>query len=254
MVKAEDMLIVDSHIHLGASRVTESVYTEAHLLATQEKWGVDVSVVLPLPYAVPSQEAVHDRIYHLSQEHPGKFFGVVELSPSLEDEPYWKEAERCFTQLGFVAVKLHTYLQPVNPLSTFANKVFEVAKHFKVPVIVHTGLGVPFAMPSLLIPRAKEYPDVPIILSHAGNNIYTAEAIIAAQLCDNIILEPSWCSNTRVKEMVKKIGSDRVMMASDGPANVPVELTIFKTIDLTDAQLEDCLGRTAVRVLKLPIK
>jgi uncharacterized protein len=132
--------------------------------------------------------------------------------------------------------------------------VFEVAKHYKVPVIVHTGLGVPFSMPSLLMPRAKQYPELPIILSHAGNNFYTAEAVIAAEFCENIFLEPSWCSNTRVKEMIKKIGSQRVMMASDGPANVPIELAIFRSIDLTERELEDCLGGTAIRVFKLPVK
>lgn len=247
------MLIVDSHIHLGSCRVTESNYTEAQLLETHEKWGVDISVVLPLPHAVPSPEAAHERIHRLCEDHPGKFFGVVELSPALEDEPYWREAERCFKQFGFVAVKLHTYLQPVHPLWKFADKVFEVAKHFKVPVLVHTGLGMPFSLPSLLIPRARQYPDLPIILAHAGNNFYTAEAVMAAQLCDNIFLEPSWCGITSVKDMVNRIGSDRVMMASDGPANVPVELTIFRNCDLTDSQLEDCLGRTAARVLNLPV-
>ena len=247
------MLIIDSHIHLGASRVTESNYTEAQLLGTHEKWGVDVSIVLPLPHAAPSPEALHERIHHLCEDHSGKFFGVVELSPMLEDEPYWKEAERCFKQFGFVAVKLHTYLQPVHPQWKFADKVFEVAKHFQVPVMVHTGLGVPFAMPSLLIPRAKQHPDLPIILSHAGNTFYSDEAVMAAQTCDNIFLEPSWCTITSVRDMVNRIGSDRVMMASDGPLNVPVELTKFRNIDLTDSQLEDCLGRTAARVFKLPV-
>jgi len=248
------MRIVDSHIHLGGSRVTPNVYTEAQLLGTHEKFGVDISLVLPLPHALPSPKEVHDQVYKLTQDHPGKFFGVMEYSPGADEDEYWKEAERCFTKLGFVAVKLHTYLQPVNPQSKFADKVFEVAKHYKVPVIVHTGLGVPFSMPSLLMPRARQYPELPIILSHAGNNFYTAEAIIAAEFCENIFLEPSWCSNTRVGEMVKKIGSQRVMMASDGPANVPIELAIFRSIDLTERELEDCLGGTAIKVFKLPVK
>ena len=248
------MLIIDSHIHLGGSRVTPNVYTEAQLLGTHEKFGVDVSLVLPLPHALPGPEKVHDQVYKLTQDHPGKFFGVMEYSPGADEDAYWKEAERCFTKLGFVAVKLHTYLQPVNPQSKFADKVFEVAKHYKVPVIVHTGLGVPFSMPSLLMPRARQYPELPIVLSHAGNNFYTAEAIIAAEFCENIFLEPSWCSITRVKEMVKKIGSQRVMMASDGPANVPIELAVFRSIDLTERELEDCLGGTAVKVFKLPVK
>ncbi len=248
------MLVIDSHTHLGGSLVTESVYTEAELLAAMEKWSVAISLVIPLPHGTPSPEAMHDRIYGLTQEKPDRFFGVADLNPMLSEEAYWKEAQRCFKDLGFVALKLNPRLHPCNPLSRFATKVFEVGKHFKVPVIVHTGLGSPFSLPSLMITRAREFPDVSIILAHAGATYYTSEAIVAAEICDNIWLEPSWCGSDRVKEAIRKLGSARVMMGSDVPINLPVELTKYRTLGLTDGQLEDCLARTAAHVFRLPIK
>ena len=114
--------------------------------------------------------------------------------------------------------------------------------------------GLPFSLPSLLIPRAKEFPELRIVLAHAGNNFYVAEAIIAAQCCDNILLEPSWCGPHRVKEAVHKLGAGRILFGSDLPLNVIVELTKFRNIGLTDTQLEQCLSGNAIREYKLPVQ
>jgi len=92
------------------------------------------------------------------------------------------------------------------------------------------------------------------VLAHAGNKFYVAEAIIAAQCCDNILLEPSWCGPHRVKEAVYKLGAGRILFGSDLPLNVIVELTKFRNIGLTDTQLEQCLSGNAIREYKLPVQ
>ncbi len=247
------MRIIDSHTHLGVSRLSENEYTAEMQLEAQKKWGIDVSLVLPIPKSPGGPAAAHDEIHKLCKNHPGRFFGVLDLDPSMEDGAYWKEAERCVKQLGFVGVKLHTYFHPCNPLSPFTDKVFEMAKQFNIPVIVHTGLISTFGLPSLQVQRAKEFPTVKIVLAHMGYNAYTSEAIIAAQLCENIFLESSWTGPGRVKEAIKKLGSSRVMMGADQLINIPWELAKMRNIGLNDAQLEDCLGRTAATVFKLPL-
>ena len=109
-----------------------------------------------------------------------------------------------------------------------------------------------FGLPSLQVQRAKEFPEVKIVLAHMGYNAYTAEAIVAAQICDNIFLETSWTGPGRVKEAIRKLGSTRVMMGADQLINIPWELAKLRNIDLDDAQLEDCLGKTATTIFKLP--
>jgi len=246
------MPIIDSHAHLGESRLSPNVYTEEMILDGQKKNGIDISIVLPIPKAPAGHAANHDQIHKLCQDHPGRFYGVVDLDPSIDDDAFWNEFKRCIDELGFVGFKLHTYYHPVNPLTHFANKIYEAAKQFQVPIIVHTGMVCPFGLPSIQIQRAKEYPDVKIILAHMGYNNYTAEAIIAAQLCENIFLETSWTGPGRVREAIKKLGSERVMMGSDQIINIPWELTKIRTIGLNDKQLEDCLGGTAAKVFGLP--
>jgi predicted TIM-barrel fold metal-dependent hydrolase len=122
-----------------------------------------------------------------------------------------------------------------------------------VPVIVHTGAGAPNALPSLLMPRAKEFPDVRIVLSHAGAFIYTEEAIIVAKHYGNIYLEPSWCGAPQLRQMINAIGIERIMFGSDGPQNVGPELAKVEAIDMTDREKELYLGKNAINFYDLKI-
>ncbi len=114
-------------------------------------------------------------------------------------------------------------------------------------------MSAPFALPSLLIPRAKQFPDLPIVVAHAGANYYTAEAIIAAQLCPNLYLEQSWCGTPRVRGMIDAIGASRVMFGADMPVNIASELAKYRAIGLAPDQLEQCLAGTARELFKLPL-
>jgi predicted TIM-barrel fold metal-dependent hydrolase len=153
--------------------------------------------------------------------------------------------------LGFVGVKLHTIGHALDPGSTDASTVFRTAHQLGVPVMVHTGPGMPFADPSLLIARAREFPDVTIVLAHAGAAIVTGTAIAAAEVCDNIVLETSWCRPGDIGAMIARLGADRVMFGSDAPNNVSTEVAKYASLDLTPQQREAVLEGTARRVFHL---
>ena len=244
-------MIIDSHSHLGHSPIFSAGVTEDLLRGTMEANDIDVSIVMPAAGAEPV--AAHDAIAELCSRRPGTFFGMVSMTPLIGREAYEREARRCIRELGFKAIKLHPQAHAVSPTFEVSDVVFEMAVELGVPVMVHTGAGAPFALPSLLIRRARQYPELKIILAHAGFAIYTEEAIVAAEVCDNIYLEPTWCIAGDIRRMVKSLGPERVMFGGDLPTNVPVELTKYRTLDLTDAERESCLWRTARDVFDLPV-
>ena len=244
-------MIIDAHSHLGYSEIFSAGVTEELLLATMEANGIDVSMVMPAAGSDP--RPTHDAIADLTMRHPGRIFGMVSMTPLIGRSAYEREAERCIRELGFKAIKLHPQAHAVSPAFEVSNVVFEMADALGVPVMVHTGSGAPFALPSLLIRRARQYPQLKIILAHAGFAIYSEEAIIAAEVCDNIYLEPTWCIAGDIRRMVKMLGPQRVMFGGDLPSNVPVELTKYRTLDLTDEERAWCLARTARDVFDLPL-
>lgn len=237
-------MIVDSHAHLGSCRVFDLTITADDLLGTMDRNGVDASIVLPLPGA-PDSAAVHDEIARLGQKHPGRIYGVASLNPHCDPDVYFEEVSRCVQQLGFVGVKLHPLGHSCAPTGADAEKVFETARALGITVIVHTGTGVPFSLPAMVIPRAQQYPDVRIVLAHAGANMYTAEAIIAAQVCPNIYLETSWCGPNRIRQAVQALGPQRVMFGGDLPDNVATDLTKYRTGGLSAEEQEITLGQAA---------
>jgi uncharacterized protein len=159
--------------------------------------------------------------------------------------------ERCVKDLHFVGVKLHTIGHGVCALSEDGDRVFATAHALGIPAMVHTGPGVPFALPSLCIPAAQKYPGLKIILAHAGFAVFSAEAQVAASVCGNLYLETSWCIGEDIRWMISTIGPERVMLGADLPSNVPVEIAKYRALDLAPEIYDRVMGGAAVEVFQL---
>jgi hypothetical protein len=243
--------VVDAHAHLGECRVFGLQSQEAELVRAMDENGIDATIVQPFPGAVDPVQA-HDRIAALCARYPGRFFGLASLSPHSDQKAYERELRRAVEELKFVGVKIHTIGHAVNPLSQDGDLVFRLGNELGIPVMVHTGPGMPFALPSLCIPAARKYPRLKIVLAHAGFAVFSAEAQVAASECTNIYLETSWCIGEDIRWMIDTLGPDRVMMGSDLASNVPVELAKYKALSLAPEAYAKVMGGTASAAFKLP--
>ena len=133
-----------------------------------------------------------------------------------------------------------------SPLTPQSQKAFETAVKLNIPVIIHTGNGVPCAFPSLAIPVAKAYPELSMVLAHSGAGMYGAEALIA-----NITLEPSLTTVMEIPSFIRKLGAERVMFGTDIPLNASAELGKYKALHLTEEPYAWVHEGTARRVFRL---
>src|SRR5262249_12928834 len=161
------IMIIDSHQHLGRSMFSGVVTTEHDLLGAMDAHGVDVALVMPQP-TLDDIRAVHDAIAQAAGRSRGKLVGMASINPWWPEVDHRAGARRCVDTLGFVALKLPPLGHNIASNHAEADKVFRTASELGVPVIVHTGLGSPWALPSLCIPPARRYPRLPIVLAHAG--------------------------------------------------------------------------------------
>jgi predicted TIM-barrel fold metal-dependent hydrolase len=242
--------VIDTHAHLGECCVFGLIATEDEIIRRMEENHVDATIIQPYPGAKDFLRR-HDEIADLCARYPGRFFGLASLSPHIGHDRYKHEVERCVKVLKFIGVKLHTIGHGVNPLSEDGNLVFETAHELGVPAMVHTGAGIPFALPALCIPAAQKFPGLNIVLAHAGMGIVSAEAQVAASLCRNLYLETSWCLGEDIRWMINTIGADRVMMGADLPSNVPVEIAKYRALDLEAEVYDRVMGQTAIEVFGL---
>jgi len=243
-------MIINAHAHIGVSSVFNHIFTEEELIGGMDKYGVDICIVQPL-VGPDSYKKYHDDIYEASIRHKGRIFGMMAFSPHIERDEYFREVDRCVKELGFVGLKLHPMEMAVDPLSPNGRMAFEAATAFDIPLMVHTGMGIPFASPTRLITRAREFPHLPIIMAHAGFNIYTQDAMVAAEICENLYFEPSWCNGQHIGSMIEKFGADRVMMGSDWISNYPVEKLKIDLLELNNEDKDKVLCGTAKKIFKL---
>ena len=245
------MRIINSHMHLGPCRIFDVTITEKELMDGMKQNDVTASIVQPFPGA-PNPKKIHDEIARLTSENPGKIFGMVSLNPHQSDEEYLAELDRLVKDHKFVGVKIHTIGHSINPLANDATKVFEAAKRLGIPVMVHTGPGIPFSLPSLIVPRAKQYPDVNIILAHAGCGMVISDEIVPTVLaCKNVYIETSWSSILEKQIFLRTLGADKILFGSDLRINISTELHQYKVLDLPEEDLDKILFKNANKLFRL---
>jgi predicted TIM-barrel fold metal-dependent hydrolase len=244
------MYVIDAHTHLGVERLWNHDMKLAELLAYMEKYNIDTSIVQPQAGA-KDVVADHKMIADAVAANPGKLYGMADFNPVEFEEDYFKLNKWAIDELGFIGIKLHTHGHSVASNSKHGEKAFKAAQENKVPLMIHTGKGVPAALPSLAIPMAMKYKDVPVVLAHAGTAMYAAEAIVAAQVCENIFLETSWIPSTDLRRMLNAVGPEKLMFGTDLFLNIEMSFASYSALSLTDSVLEQCMSKTAKTVYKI---
>jgi predicted TIM-barrel fold metal-dependent hydrolase len=241
----EGLRIFDTHTHLGTARHSGRSMDAETMLRQMDANGIERSLLIPFP-VVDDMSASHDAIFAAVKAYPDRFTGCACVPPFAKD--FDDEVRRCAEELGFRALKLQPQFHGLNPVSTRSAFFFETALRFRLPVVVHTGAGAPFALPSLYIAPARRYPELPIILGHAGGGLYVLEAIVAATTCPNIYIELSSLMPHHVHEVLGHIASDRLMIGSDLPESVPTEIGKIAGLTAGENVKQDILWRTAEKL------
>ena len=243
--------LFDIHQHIGPSSITGNNNREEDLVGGLAKAGVDYACVLPHGSQGMEAAVIHDRIYELTRQYPGKIFGIASLSPRIAEDVYRKEMTRCIRELHFVAMKLDPNITAVPIDSRWSRMMCRLAEELDVPVMIHTQTG--FANPVQAMYLAKEFPGVTFILAHSGLVAEADGAIAAAYFFDNVYLDISWSTRSNMVAMVKKLGCDKLLFASDHVEEVPVELAKVNSLGLSENESKKIYFENARRVLKLDL-
>ncbi|QQE77944.1 amidohydrolase family protein [Alicyclobacillus sp. SO9] len=245
-------MIIDVHAHLGYDRVYDDNFTEADQVQKISEYEIDVTILQPaLVHTFEEVRQQHNDIYQLIQKSPDKFRGMANPNPHLPDEVYAREVKHCIENLGFVGIKIHTAAHGVHPGSRDGRKVFALAQELGVPVMIHTGAGIPFANPANILPIAQEFFDVSIVLAHSGMMVTAGETPIVLNQCENVYADITWTGGFLLKDWVLNIGAERFMFGTDHADNCGTELSKVRTCGLSSEDQDWILFKTAKKVYKL---
>ena len=118
----------------------------------------------------------------------------------------------------------------------------------RLALIVHTGAGAPFALPSLYMPAARKFADLKLILAHCGGGLYAGEAIVAALFCANIYLELSSLMPHHIAEVMNHVPATRLMIGSDLPVSQEAEIGKILSMPMDAEDKSAILFETAATV------
>jgi len=248
-------VIIDVHAHLGMDRVFDEPFTEEEQWEKIKQFGVDFTILQPaLVHTLEEVREQHDAIAALCAKHKTVFAGMANPNPHLKDADYEGEVRRCIEELGFVGIKIHTSAHGVNPMSRDGMRVFELAGKLGVPVMVHTGAGIPFANPSHLIPAAQTFPHVKIVIAHCGMMVLAGETYLAMKQYDNLYADITWTGGFLLRHWAQELGAHRFLFGTDHADNCGTELAKVRTSGLTQEEQDWILYKSALNVYQLPIE
>lgn len=248
-------MIIDLHAHLGEDVVFDEELTEQELIDAYKKYGVDGGIVQPYLSRIymEDHQAIHNKIYELTKSKEKKFWGMASINPHFRPEDYDREAERCIHELGFVGIKITPIGHATHPSSRDAMHVWEVCRKLQVPLMIHTGAGIPFSDPMSIEKALESFPDVTCVIAHAGSEMHNAQAAYLAKKFENVYLEPSWVGVLGVMNMMKQVGCTKIMYSSDNIYNIPVEIAKYRSLVRNQSDLDSIFYKNAVRVYGLDI-
>jgi hypothetical protein len=206
--------------------------------------------VFPLhdPERHPAYRVPNDRILQWASESGGRLYPYCRLDPADGPVP---EAERCLA-LGARGIKLHPRAQAFGFDTEAVESIWKVAREASVPILIHAGRGMP-RMDSLA-DLALRYPDVVLILAHAG---IADQGMFASRLADH----PSIFYDTSTFSVFDQLGlfarapAERILFASDVPYGRPLgalhtALRIATYAGLDDEERQGLIGGTMIDILE----
>jgi hypothetical protein len=141
-------------------------------------------------------------------------------------------------------------------------RIYEIAEARRVPVLVHVGSSVfpgtrqRYCDPDDVQDVAREFPELPLVLAHAGRGWWYEQCQFLAEHEPNVYLDLTGLPPGRVLELLPRLGRipHKVVFGTDWPAmpkTVTANLRAIRELGLPQPALDAILGGTASRLLHL---
>jgi uncharacterized protein len=222
--------------------------------------GVEVAVVMaedaPLTTGLASSEYVAG---FCRQTKRMRFFASINPMTRLNAA---KQLEYDVKQLGAVGLKLYPSYQWFYPNDRALYPVYAKAVELGVPVTFHTGSStftgsrIKYAQPIHLDDVAVDFPDLVILMAHAGRPFWYAEAEWLVKRHPNVYIDVAGLPPKRLLQYLPDLErmSSKVLFGSDWPA-IPSSLadnvSQVRELPITDAAKDAILHDNAKRMLRL---
>ena len=263
-------MIIDFHTHIFPDKIAEKTIaalagvagikaatdgTLTGLLASMDRSGVDLSVIMPV-VTKPSQfESVNTFAAKVNEQYAGRLLSFGGIHPDSED--YKGELNR-IKELGLPGIKLHPDYQGVMIDDVRYMNIIEYANVLDLTILVHAGVDIGLPEPMHCPPdKARKVLDAlkpkKLVLAHMGGWKQWDE-VYEYLAGEQVYLDTAFCFDYMTREMFLKLcekhGTDRILFATDSPwSDACRDIEVINSLPLSDADREAIFAGNAKRLL-----
>ncbi len=224
-------MIIDTHVHIGD--MLNFVLTKDDVIYSMKEYGITHSIVsslnaaefdhqlhpIPMKYQHSQLECLND-VVQFAREYPDMISAAVWVKPFGEKADYDLYKAINDNRKFIKAVKFHPYHSNVPFDSKETEPFIELAQHYGLPVVVHTG-GSDAASCVRVYNMAKRFPKTRFVMVHMGLGTDNREAIELVSKLPNLYGDTTWVPVSSTLRLIESAGIEKVMFGSDSPIDGP---------------------------------
>jgi predicted TIM-barrel fold metal-dependent hydrolase len=230
-------------------------HTIPNLLAEMDAMGFQRAAVLAIAAGFPFGDDLTERWLDAVERSRSEDRLIVFASVHPADTE-WRSKLREYARRGARGLKIHPEFQRFFPDDPRALEIYEECERLGLVVIFHAGRsGIEpgfmrkYALIKRYIGAVAAFPRVQFAFGHAGARDLD-DAVAVAKQYPNVWLEITGQGVTRLDQIVREVGSERLLFGSDWPF-YPLAATLAKVLLVTEKRPEArsaILSRNADRI------
>jgi predicted TIM-barrel fold metal-dependent hydrolase len=253
-------MIIDAHCHLGAwpqFHVPDA--SLATILRTMDQLGIARAIAAPLASLIGLAELGFREGLAAYRESRGRILLYAVFDPRWSDSLDF--VRRSLQEPAVVGIKIHPAMHEYPADDDCWRGVWELAAERRLPILSHSWCVSDYnpvqkyAQPHLFARYMREFPQVPLILGHAGGRYEGHLAAAAlARAHENVYLDLAGDSYGLglVEYLAAQVGADRILYGSDLTWIDPrTQLGMILDADVPAVAKQKILGETAARLFGL---
>lgn len=205
----------------------------------------------------------------VAKEHPS-LIPFIGLDPIMGPDLIREEVFDKVRNHGARGIKIEPSEQGFHPAAPSALPMYEMAQELDVPLLSDSGkfpFDPQYGDPEMFVEVLEKFPKLRLILAHLGKGLYEESKALAKAYpgvsfdCSDVVTRgkgeglmdiPDALSDEELVQLIRDIGTERVMFGSDYPFIKP-EWGIQRILKLnfTDEEKKAVLGQNAVRIIGL---
>lgn len=228
--------------------------TKDSLMRNMDEWGIDISVIQPVITKQSQTLKINEWARSICSDRLISFGGIY---PHTDD---YKRDIDYVVALGLKGLKFHAEYQSFNLDDIHMLKIYDYALSRNLIILHHAGFDPGFPAPYRSSPQqfariADAMQGGVMIAAHLGGHAQwdDVERYLTGK---NIYLDTAmgfrFYSHEQFLRIVKGHGADKILFASDSPwSSAKEELTLLKSLPLSQQELDMISGLNAKRILNL---